>query len=103
MSSSDQHEPPVSTIVGRRQAPALQLAIRLSAGMAAAGLIIPGVLGRVAAVTAIAVVTATPLLRVAWLVWRWYQERDRRFMAVGLSLLGVVGLGAMLTVMGVGR
>jgi hypothetical protein len=45
-----------------------------------------------------AAVIAAPLMRVAWLIFRWSQERDYRYVAIGLSLLSVIAAGAALTV-----
>jgi len=50
----------------------------------------------------VVVVSATPLLRVTWLIFRWSEERDWRFVVLGVALLGVVGLGALLALAGVG-
>jgi hypothetical protein len=43
-------------------------------------------------------VIAAPLLRVAWLIFRWSQEGDYRYVAIGLGLLSVIAAGAALTV-----
>ena len=61
--------------------------------LAGVGIVVPGTGGTVAAGAAIAVVTATPLLRVVWVIIRLFQERDHRFVYVGLALLSVVTLG----------
>lgn len=54
------------------------------------------------AVAVVAAVVAVPLLRVGWLVFRWNQEHDRRFVAAGSVLLLVVGIGGLLAALGVG-
>jgi hypothetical protein len=92
----------VSTIRGRWQAPALTWVTR---GVIALGLlsaVLPGTTGTVLATAAVAVVVAVPLLRVLWLVHRWRQEHDRRFVSIGLALLGVIAVGAALAALGVG-
>lgn len=86
----------VSTIRGHYQGPALKAATVVALVAAALGLLLPDDAGTTASVTAIAIVVATPLLRVAWLAFRWTQERDWRFVAASLGLLAVVGLGAAL-------
>jgi hypothetical protein len=92
----------VSTIQGRRQAPALRAASLIAFGVAAAALLLPGVLGDACAIAAVVVVTAAPLLRVGWLVFRWSQERDWRFVGIGVGLLMIVSLGGLAAVAGVG-
>ncbi len=92
----------VSSIQGRRQAPALRVAAAAAFGAAVAALLLPGALGDAFAVTAVVVVTATPLLRVGWLIFRWSQERDWRFVAIGVGLLTIVSLGALAALAGVG-
>ena len=49
-----------------------------------------------AGVAMVAVVIAVPLLRVAWLVARWWRRGDRRFAIVGAGLLLVVASSAVL-------
>jgi uncharacterized membrane protein len=67
---------------------------RVSPGSAAAALL---------AAASVGLVVATPLLRVCWLIFRWIQERDLHFVAVGLVLLSIVITGAVLSFLGVGR
>ncbi|HAS13326.1 MAG TPA: hypothetical protein DCS55_22870 [Acidimicrobiaceae bacterium] len=92
----------VSTIRGRWQAPALTWVTR---GVLALGLltvVLPEDAAIAVATAAVAVVIAVPLVRVLWLVHRWRQEHDRRFVGVGLALLGVIAAGAALAALGVG-
>ncbi len=86
----------VSTIRGRRQAPALTWITRLVLGLGVISAALPDDEGRAVATVAVGVVVAVPLLRVAWLVFRWVQERDWRFALTGTGLLAVVALGAVL-------
>lgn len=92
----------VSTIRGRWQAPGLSWVTRLLLALGVGSAILPGASGRALAVAAVSVVIAVPLLRVAWLVLRWWQERDRRFLLAGVALLCVVAAGAVLAALGVG-
>lgn len=92
----------VSTIRGRLQAPALTWASRVAILLGVASALVPDPAARTLATAVVAMVVAVPLLRVAWLVFRWRQERDARFVGLGLALLGVVGLGALLAAAGVG-
>jgi hypothetical protein len=93
---------PVSSITGRRQAPALRIATVLAIVTAALSMVSPAPLDETLATVALVLVTATPLLRVAWLIWRWIQEGDRRFALLGLALLGVVAFGAVASALGLG-
>jgi hypothetical protein len=45
----------------------------------------------------LALLVAIPLVRVTWLVVRWFRKGDPRFAAVGLFLLGVATLGWVLS------
>lgn len=92
----------VSTIRGHWQAPALRLATVVVLTLSVAATLLPGAVGRGLASTAVGLTMAAPLLRVCWLIWRWWQERDGRFIAVGVALLVVVGSGAGLAAAGVG-
>ncbi|MEX0665765.1 MAG: hypothetical protein WD598_13495 [Acidimicrobiia bacterium] len=92
----------VSSIRGRRQVPALRGATGIGLVSATGALAFGGDVGHALGVAAVTVVTAMPLLRVSWLVFRWTEERDWRFVALGVALLGVVGLGALLALTGVG-
>ena len=92
----------VSTIRGRWQAPGLTLLTRLVLVAALLGAFLPGGAGMALATAAVSAVIAAPLLRVAWLVHRWAQERDRRFVLTGVALLVVVAAGAALAAAGVG-
>ena len=92
----------VSSIRGRVQAPALTWLTRAVVVVGVLGAVLPGDVGIGVATAAVGAVVAAPLLRVLWLVFRWSQEDDRRFIAVGLGLLGVIGVGALLSALGVG-
>jgi uncharacterized membrane protein len=83
----------VSSITGQRQGPWLRATTWIALALGGIGSIVPGTVGTVAAGTAIAVVTATPLLRVVWVIIRLVQERDLRFVYIGIALLTAVILG----------
>jgi hypothetical protein len=95
--SGGQHRP-TSHITGRRQAAGLRLATALAAFAAAIGLLAPDPIGAITGSIAMGAVIAAPLLRVAWLIFRWSQEGDYRYVAIGLGLLSVIAAGAALTV-----
>ena len=92
----------VSTIRGRYQGPALIWLTRVVLVAGVLGAVLPGVAGTAVATGAVAAVVAAPLLRVAWLVFRWTQERDRRFVVLGSAVLAVIAVGAALSAAGVG-
>lgn len=92
----------VSRIRGRFQAPGLTWLTRAVLVLSLVGGLLGGSFGRAVATTAVAAIVATPLLRLAWLILRWIQERDRRFVATGSALLAVVALGGALAALGVG-
>lgn len=92
----------VSTIRGRYQAPGLTWLTRLVIVTGVLGAVLPGRAGVATATGAVAAIVAAPLARVAWLTFRWSQERDRRFEVLGAALLAVVAAGAALAAVGVG-
>lgn len=93
----------VSIITGRWQRPALTWVTRIVLLLCILAGAIAGESGDTLALVAVVTVIATPLLRVAWLVFRWIQERDARFAAAGIGLLVVVATGAVLAALGVGE
>ena len=86
----------VSTIRGRWQAPVLTRVTQVMFVLAVVGMLVPAAIGSVLAVAVVVAVIAIPLLRVCWLVFRWWQERDTRFAVIGLALLAVVAFGAIM-------
>lgn len=92
----------VSTIRGRWQKPALAWTTRVVIVLGLLSVVLPERPAEALATAVVAAVVAAPLLRVAWLVHRWRQERDRRFVALGAALLVVVATGALLSALGVG-
>jgi hypothetical protein len=79
---------------------ALQITTRVALLAALTGTIVPGEVGRHASAVAVGLIIAAPLLRVAWLAYRWWRWGDRAFASVAASLLLVVGAGtavAMIT------
>ena len=75
---------------------ALRITTRVTLVAALAGVIIPGAAGLAAAAAAVGLVVAAPLLRVAWLTYRWWRWGDRVFATVAGCLLLVVGAGTAL-------
>lgn len=87
---------PVSTVIGRWQIPTLTWATRVIFVSAVIGLILPATVGTAVRIAVVSAAIALPLLRVAWLIYRWREERDWRFVALGLTLLAVIATGAVL-------
>lgn len=92
----------VSQIRGRWQIPALTWLIRVVLVIAVLGGLVDHPAGRFLAGASVAAIVAAPLLRLAWLVFRWVQEGDRRFVGVGLGVMVVVAGGGVLAALGVG-
>lgn len=92
----------VSTIRGRLQAPALTWVTRTVIVLGLVSAVLPDPAGVTVATAVVVAVVAVPPVRVAWLVHRWHQERDSRFVGVGLALLGVIATGGVLAALGVG-
>jgi 4-hydroxybenzoate polyprenyltransferase len=90
------HDLPVSTIRGRWQIPALTWVTRVLLVVATIGAFVPSVVGSAIQTAVVATAVAVPLLRVAWLIHRWRQERDWVFFRLGLALLCVIGAGALI-------
>jgi hypothetical protein len=65
-------------------------------GAALIGVLLPDPAGVAASATAVTVVVAAPLIRVAWLAIRWYRRGDRRYAAVSAGLLLIIALGSVL-------
>ena len=73
---------------------AMRITIRVTLVAALIGTFVPGELGRAASAAAVGFIIAAPLVRVAWLAYRWWRWGDRAFASVAASLLLVVGAGA---------
>ncbi len=86
----------VSTIRGYWQAPALRTATWLIFALSLVASMLGGDAGQALTRVAVGVTIATPLLRLSWLLWRWWQERDLRFVMLGALVLLTVAVGAIL-------
>ena len=73
---------------------ALRVTKRVALVVALLATVTRGATGRNAGAIAVGLVVAAPLLRVAWLAYRWWCRGDRAFASVAGSLLVVVGTGA---------
>ncbi|HEX6300419.1 MAG TPA: hypothetical protein VF148_08145 [Acidimicrobiia bacterium] len=90
----------ISIIQGRRQGPALRMITIVAWVLAGIGAITDHGLLRLAGILAVYLVTATPLLRVGWLVFRWIQERDWRFVWTALALMAVIAIAGVVSLVG---
>jgi hypothetical protein len=91
------HDLPISRIRGRWQIPALTWVTRVLLVVAVVAAFVPDTVGTALQVAVVATAIAVPLVRVAWLIFRWSQERDWIFVRLGLALLLVVGAGALIS------
>ena len=78
---------------------ALTAAVAVAAVLVLGALLLPERVGDVLGAALLAVLIATPLLRVAWFVQRWYRRGDVRFALVGVGVLVVVAAGAGLALL----
>jgi hypothetical protein len=78
---------------------ALSAAVGVAGVLVLGALLLPERFGQVLGGALLAVLIATPLLRVAWFVQRWFRRGDPRFALVGLGVLAVVATGAALAVL----
>jgi len=92
----------VSRIRGRWQAPGLRVLVRVVLVVSVVGGLLDGLVGRTLSTVAVAAVVAAPLLRVCWLLLRWAQERDARFVLLGIAVIVVVSSGGVMAALGVG-
>lgn len=95
--------PRISHVTGRRQAIALRWIMRVAIVLAAVSFVAPAPFDGTTATAALVLVAATPVARIGWLIFRWSQERDLRFVAVGVLLLAVVATGALVSALGLAR
>lgn len=72
---------------------AMRITIRVTLVAALIGTFVPGELGRAASAAAVGFIIAAPLVRVAWLAYRWWRWGDRAFASVAASLLLIVATG----------
>lgn len=75
---------------------AMQIAAIVAFGLAAVGALLPGAVGRAAAIAVVAFIVAVPLLRVVSLGVHWQRIGDRRFAGVALGLLVIVATGSVI-------
>ena len=73
--------------------------MNVAAVLVLGALLLPERVGEVAGGALLVVLVATPVLRVAWFVQRWYRRGDVKFALVGAAVLVVVGAGAGLAVL----
>lgn len=74
----------------------ISVALIVGAVLALIGVLVPGDWGVSLATAAIVVVTAIPILRVAWLVKRWLGQRDTKYAWAAVLLLVLVALGPVI-------
>lgn len=77
---------------------AIQALLVVVAVLAAAGAAL-GHDGHALEWSAVATITAIPLVRVAWLAVRWARQRDWRFVASAVLLLVLVAIGPVVALL----
>jgi hypothetical protein len=90
----------ISHVTGRRQGPALRGLTILAWILAGLGALSGSQPFAAVGVVAVVLVTAAPLLRVGWLIFRWMQERDWRFVWTAVTLLGVIAVASVVALVG---
>ena len=75
---------------------AMQIAAMVAFALAAIGALLPGSVGRAAAVAVVSFIVAVPLLRVLSLAVHWLRMGDRRFAAAAFGLLVIVAAGSVI-------
>ena len=71
-----------------------------AASLALIGVLLPSDIGKPVEIAAISIVTAIPLLRVAWLIKRWSSLRDLKYVRWAVLLLVLVAVGPVLALFG---
>jgi len=79
----------------------LRAVLVMCSALAVAALVLPDPASRWMGLAMFAVLVGAPIARVLWLVRRWIRRGDRRFAAVGLGVLVVIGAGVLLAALGV--
>lgn len=79
--------------------PMLLVTTILAFALAIVGSFNSGSVGTTAAGLAVAVIIAVPLLRVGAIGAHWWRIGDRRFAAIALTLLAMVGSGAIIALL----
>lgn len=90
----------ISRVTGRRQRPALRVLSIVAWVLAGVGALSASQPFAAAGVLAIAMVSAVPLARIGWLIFRWIQERDWRFVWIAVALLGVIAVAGVIALVG---
>jgi hypothetical protein len=68
-------------------------ALIVAAVVAIVGIVAQDDVGTIFSAIAVGVVTAIPILRVGWLVKRWFGQRDQRFAWIAVFLLVLIAIG----------
>jgi hypothetical protein len=71
----------------------------VASGLALVGVLLPYRFGKPFEILAIAVVTAIPLVRVAWLIKRWRAIDDMKYVWWAVALLALVAIGPLLVLL----
>jgi hypothetical protein len=90
--------PPVDPRANRfdRLSTLLRISVVTTAALACGALFTRGGPAATLGGAMVAVLVGTPLVRVAWFVQRWFRRGDPRYALVGMTVLTVVGVGALI-------
>jgi len=75
---------------------ATQVAAVVAFALAAVGALLPGSVGRAAAIAGVVCIVAVPLLRVLSLAMHWLRVGDRRYAGMAFCLLAIVAAGSVI-------
>lgn len=73
----------------------ISIALVVAGAFALLGIVTENSVATALSVVAVGIVTAIPILRVAWLVKRWAGQRDTKFAWVAVLLLVLIAIGPL--------
>ncbi len=79
----------------------LQVALGVCAALAGLAVVLPDDAARWAGGGVVAVLIGAPMVRVIWLVQRWFRRGDLRYALVGCGVLSTIVVGVTLAALGV--
>ena len=71
----------------------------VACALALIGVVLPVRFGKPLEIAAIVIVTAIPLVRVMWLIKRWWGLHDTKFVWWAVALLALVAVGPVLALL----
>lgn len=68
--------------------------------LALIGVLLPADFGKYLETAAVAIVLAIPIVRVLWLIRRWWRQGDHRFVRWACLLIALMAIGPVLAILG---